>query len=104
MGSAISTGKTTTRRVDRKFELGDNLGLTAFLWVQNLFNVDNTLNVYRATGLPGEDGWRESGEGSDFLATQEIPETASFLYGVRIDDPTNYGIPRLTRLGLRVNF
>jgi outer membrane receptor protein involved in Fe transport len=103
-GENIGWSTLVNLRVDRRFDLGDNLGLTAFLWVQNLFNVDNTLNVFRATGLPGDDGWRASGEGQDFLATQEIPETASFLYGVRVDDPQNYGIPRLTRLGLRVNF
>lgn len=103
-GENLEWSTLVNLRVDRRFDLGDNLGLTAFVWVQNLFNVDNTLNAFRATGLPGEDGWRESGEGQDFLATQVVPETASFLYGVRIDDPTNYGIPRLTRLGLRVNF
>ncbi|HUF09235.1 MAG TPA: TonB-dependent receptor, partial [Rhodothermales bacterium] len=103
-GENLEWSTLVNLRVDRRFDLSDNLGLTAFLWVQNLLNADNTLNVYRATGLPGEDGWRESGEGRDFVRTQEIPENASFLYGVRIDDPTNYGIPRLTRLGLRVNF
>ncbi len=103
-GEYIDWSTLVNLRVDRKFDLGDNLSMTAFLWVQNLLNVDNTLNVFRATGLPGDDGWRQAADGRDYIRSREIPEVASFLYGVRVNDPTNYGIPRLTRLGLRVNF
>jgi outer membrane receptor protein involved in Fe transport len=92
-------------RVDRRFPLGSGgASFTAFLWIQNLLNADNTLNVYGATGLPGNDGYIASPRGQQFLQAQEIPENAAALYGFRINDPFNYGIPRLARLGLRFNF
>ncbi|MEM1269119.1 MAG: TonB-dependent receptor [Bacteroidota bacterium] len=91
-------------RIDRAFSLGDNLNLTAFLWIQNLLDTDTIVNVYQATGLAETDGWLVSGEGQDFVNNQESPLLASELYGFAADSPFNYGIPRLTRLGLRVNF
>ena len=74
-------------RVDYRFNLTESLNLTAFLWIQNLLDTDNTLEVYQATGLASEDGWRSSGEGQDFLSNQEIPANASYLYGARVLDP-----------------
>ena len=103
-GDNLPWSNLTNLRIDRRFDMSSNLSFTAFLWVQNLFNSDNVLNVFRATGLADEDGFRTSGEGNDFITNQEIPANADFLYGVRVNDPTNYGIPRQFRLGLRVNF
>jgi outer membrane receptor protein involved in Fe transport len=103
-GDNIGWSNLMNARVDYRFNLSQNLNLTAFLWIQNVLNSDNVLAVYRATGLAGEDGWRSSGEGQDFLSNQEIPANADYLYGVRIGDPFNYGIPRQWRLGLRFNF
>ena len=103
-GDNISWSNMMNARVDYRFGLSQSLSMTAFLWIQNVLNSDNVLGVYQATGLPDEDGWRTSGEGRDFLSNQEIPENASYLYGARVADPTNFGIPRQLRLGLRVNF
>ncbi len=91
-------------RVDRVFQLTKGLNLTAYLWIQNLLDADNVIDVYRATGLAGNDGWMSSGEGQDFLRNQEDPTLAAALYGFAAADPFNYGIPRQTRFGVRINF
>ncbi|MFV1980806.1 MAG: TonB-dependent receptor domain-containing protein, partial [Rhodothermia bacterium] len=102
-GNNLAWANLMNARVDYRFDLTKSMNMTAFLWVQNLFDSNNELAIYRATGLANEDGWRSSGEGGDFLSNQEIPANADAAYGVRIRNPFNYGIPRLWRLGLRMN-
>ena len=74
--------------------------LSAFLWVQNLLDSDRVQSVWRYTGLAGDDGFLAS-EGGALLRADE---TAALIYQQRVNLPGNYGIPRLTRLGLRLNF
>ena len=103
-GQEMSSSSLVNLRVDRRIELGDEFALTPFLWIENLFDVDNVRNVYSVTGRPDENGYRSSGQGSEFIARQEIPETAHTLYGYYVNRASNYGIPRLVRLGVRFNF
>lgn len=96
-------------RVDRAFQLG-GANLTAYLWVQNLFDQDNITNVYAMTGLPDVDGWLTSDEGVDYIAgieqSRSAGEARSFVdhYSLSARSPFNYGLPRTTRLGLRLDF
>ena len=91
-------------RLDRKFDLSGKATLTAYLWIQNLLDSDNVLDVYRATGLPDNDGYLDTGEGRDWLTSQAVPESARVHYQFRVRNPFNYGIPRMTRLGVRIDF
>ncbi len=96
-------------RVDRKFGLG-GADLTAFVWVQNLLDSDNVQAVYSQTGLADDDGYLSSPLGIEQVSA--ITETAgtqsatSFVdhYGYAARSPFRYGIPRQTRIGLRLNF
>jgi hypothetical protein len=102
-------------RVDRRITLSENLSVTAFLWIQNLVDADNVLAVYSTSGSPSDNGYLESDEGKDRLTLQELSvcgqgcngETARLaeaIYGFSTNSPWNYGIPRLTRFGLRLSF
>ncbi len=95
-----------TSRVDFKIEksigIGDNLLLTPYLWVQNLFDVDNAVNVYRSTGDPFTSGYLSTEEGKA-VATDSGPDYVSDYMALE-RDPGNFGIPRLIRLGFRLNF
>jgi len=62
------------------------------------------MDVYRATGLPDNDGYLDTGEGRDWLTSQTVPESARVHYQFRVRNPFNYGIPRMTRLGVRIDF
>jgi len=89
-------------KLDRKFEVAGKANVTAFLWVENLLNQKNIQNVWRTTGLPGDDGYFATEEGQrDLNANPAVYET---LYNYRTQLPGNYGIPRQTRLGLRLDF
>ena len=95
-------------RVDRRFDLGGT-NLVAYLWVQNLFDQDNVVNVYSRTGLPDDDGWLDA-EGQDIVSaiedTQGGQSAQSFSdhYRMSAKSPFNYGIPRQIRRGVRVDF
>jgi outer membrane receptor protein involved in Fe transport len=87
-------------KVDRRFKVG-GANLTAFLEMENVLDSDNTVSVWNATGQPNTDGYLETPGG-----IQDFPlgSVDRIYYQDRVDSPYNYGIPRQTRLGLRMNF
>ena len=90
-------------RVTRGFDIpNSNAQVSVFLWVQNLFDSDNINNVWRFTGLADNDGFLATPGGASFLAQREA--FASDLYDHRNRDHFRVGIPRITRLGIRLNF
>ena len=109
-GQQMPASALINLRIDRRFSLGGGADLVAFLWVQNLLNTDNAVDVYEATGLPGNDGYLSSDLGESQIQgralSQGLIQGASFVdhYNFRQLDPFNFGIPRQTRLGLRVSF
>ncbi len=89
-------------KLDRRFNIRGNANVTAFLWVQNVLNSDNIQNVWRGTGLADDDGYLSTLAGQQALAAN--PDVFETLYRNRTNLPGNYGIPRQTRLGLRLDF
>ena len=102
-------------RVDRTFDVGA-LDLRAYVWVQNLLNTRVTNNVYRATGLPNDDGYLNQFLSSEYPAPY-YQDAAGFQYSSLVNAPTNqsasggafasggaggrfYGLPRQIRLGV----
>ena len=89
-------------RIDRRFQLGSGSSLTAFIWVENLFDQQNTQNVWRFSGLPTDDGFLSTAEGIQFLESAVPASQTYYQYRNRL---LGYvGIPRLTRLGARLDF
>ena len=89
-------------RVDRRFLVSNGASVTAFLWVENLFDQQNTQNVWRFTGLPDDDGFLSTAEGIQFLESA-VPASET-LYNHRNRILGYVGIPRLIRLGARLDF
>lgn len=102
-------------RVDRRFNLGAS-ALTAYVSVLNLLDTQNVLAVYRATGLPDQDGYLLTPGGSAFVQNQPDPAGAAFNYRAFTGGPVNigayhtsaaplmYSLPRRVRLGVQVSF
>ena len=74
--------------------------ITPYLWVENLLNADNVVNVWQSTGSPTTTGFLESGN-AKVLGKSELWKED---YHSLETDPTNFGIPRLIKLGLKINF
>lgn len=89
-------------RIDRRFALNSGTSVTAFLWVQNALNATNTQNVWRFTGLPDDDGFLATSGGQQFIDSA-VPASQS-LYQHRNRSLGNVGLPRLTRIGVRLDF
>jgi len=85
-------GKTTTYR------------LRVFLWVQNIFNNVNALGVYRYTGSAYSDGYIKSVQADATLRAATNAQSLVDLYNIKMVDPSNFALPRLTRLGLALYF
>lgn len=92
--------QTVNLRVDKQIRVG-KLVFNPYVWVINLFNTKNVIDVYEATGLPDDDGWLSTVEGQQWALTHP---TAAKWYHYRINDPENYDEPRQIRVGLRVDF
>ena len=82
-----------------------------------VFNADgidpagSTPGVYRGTGLPDNSGWLETLEGQAWLASNQTSVVNGITYTNpaqvfqnRENNPSNFGIPRQIRLGLRLEY
>jgi len=78
--------------------------LNVYVRVANLFNIINVLDVYRATGNAGDDGFLLSTLGQTATENTISPESYSNYYGLKVNDPYNFGIPRTIRLGVKFDF
>ncbi|MGD0337919.1 MAG: TonB-dependent receptor [Bacteroidota bacterium] len=96
-------------RVDRAFKAGP-FNLIASLTVLNLLDTKNVVAVWRATGMPNSTGWLSTLAGQQWAegVTHESPTGVvldpATAFSTREADPTNYGIPRQIRLGIRVEY
>lgn len=89
-------------RVNKVFSLMNGVDLDVYIWVVNLLNTKNIVNIYTATGLPDNDGFFSTVAGKDYVA--EKGSDAKKVYDYIVDDVNNYGTPRIIRLGARLTF
>jgi outer membrane receptor protein involved in Fe transport len=85
-------------KIDKSFAVA-GVDLNAYLWVINLFNQNNVINVYQQTGEPDTDGYLVTASGQADIATHG--EDFVSYYNARLNNPANYDIPRQIRFGLR---
>lgn len=88
-------------RLEKQFDLG-GISIAPFLWIENLLDADNVVNVWRSTGSPNTTGFLLTTEGQALVAQQG--EDFAQDYRTWENIPLNYGIPRLIRIGARLNF
>ncbi len=91
-------------RVDKQISFG-RVSLNPYLWIQNLLDRDNIVDVWRSTGQPDNTSFLETAEGRALLQSEstKFPDYESDFRSFE-RDPTNYGLPRLIRLGMKVKF
>lgn len=86
---------------------GDNAKkayLNVYLQVLNLLDTRNIINVYPYTGNAEDDGYLTAPEWQRQINNQVDPASFRDLYGIFVDNPSNYSTPRQIRLGLTFNF
>lgn len=100
-------------RIDKTVNLF-NFDFNFYVSIQNLFNTKNIINVYDKTGNAFDDGFLNSSEGRDIIASPRYTERFADLYRVinyenreaasQVYGFDLFGEPRQMRLGVLVNF
>src|SRR5690606_8692388 len=98
-------------KVEKGFSIGNALIITPYVWIENLLDTDNITDVWRSTGDPYTTGWLNTKTGSDIekINRNRLIELGLNPNGFQQDynslerSQTNFGIPRLIRLGVKVN-
>lgn len=88
-----------THKLESKY-----FNFNVYVQVQNLLNARNINNVYRATGNPDDDGFLNSANGKSFAEAQNSEASFREYYAIKLQNPTNWELPRRIRLGVRMNF
>lgn len=111
-GSINSEYKPWNYRVDvkanRTFRVG-KLNWDIYLWVLNLFDRKNVVDVYESTGRPNTTAWLNTDDGRGFIKSNADPTERSGLsgeelYRLKERSPLNYDTPRQIRFGAKLNF
>jgi hypothetical protein len=96
------------KRFPIKISAEKKLWFNAYLRVQNVFNIQNVIDVYKYSGDPKNDGFLQSSFGKDRIRTVNISgrDVQSFLdaYSWRLLNPANYTLPRRIYVGMIMDF
>lgn len=112
-GSRLPSTFRIDLQVDKNFPIllgkndegGPKMGnLNVYLWISNLLNTKNVVNVYRYTGDPLDDGYLNSTRGIQDANNQLSTESFTDYYTMAEENIFNLGIPRTIRLGVRFDF
>jgi hypothetical protein len=91
-------------KLEKTFKAFGNMLITPYIWIDNVFDADNVINVYRSTGSPWTTGYLNTAKGQAVMNSRQYPELFKADYTTLERNPDNFGIPRQIRLGLKVNF
>jgi len=115
--NASSTPFTST--LDLRLEKGFTVGrasATAYVYVQNLLNEENVLNVYRRTGNADSDGFLSSPELSEDIVANRGQNYVDYYQSINLQNRQHwwaetggseadiFGEPRQVRLGIELSF
>jgi len=88
-------------KLEKSFKIG-NTFITPYVWIENLLDAKNVVNVWRSTGDAYTTDYLLTDVGKQ-LVEQNGPDWESDYKSLE-KDPNNFGIPRLIKLGVQVNF
>jgi len=80
------------------------MGLSVYCYVQNLLNTENILAVYPYTLNAQDDGYLKSASSQVNINSQPSVQAYKDLYKAKVNNPSNYSLPRRVYLGVNVNF
>lgn len=114
-GSRLPWQYNMDLRLDKDFSLtsknaegkGRNTTINVYLLVQNIFDTRRVASVYPATGLPDDDGYLTSPQAGDYLnsiGNEGTVQSYIDLYKIAVNDPGNFRLPRVVRIGASYNF
>ena len=91
-------------KIDKRIDVGHGIGVIPYLWIQNLFDRENFVDVWDSTGQPDNTAFLDTPQGEATATQTGNAEGYKADYKALEKDPGNYGLPRIIRLGVRVDF
>ncbi len=80
------------------------LTLNLYLQVFNVLNSLNIRSVYRYTGTPDDDGFLTAPQYQAVISSQYDEQSFREQYSMKINNPSNYNLPRRARIGALLIF
>jgi hypothetical protein len=95
-------------KLDKSFRIGP-VDVNLYLWITNVLNTQNVVQVFNTSGDAYTDSWLASDVGkarTDGYARYGEDKAALHdkLYNAATYDPSFFGPPRQIRLGLRLDY
>lgn len=87
-----------------KSEGAKSVVMNLYIQVQNLLDTKNVIEVYRYTGNPTDDGYLSSAVGQQDVGKQTDPVAFTDQYNMKLNNPSNYSLPRRARIGIKLDF
>ena len=107
-GSRLPWQFRLNAKVNKEFEIKwsdkKSSHVNVYVQVQNLFDAQNIISVYRATGNPGDDGYLTSSAAQNSIDARNDPDAFRYLYSLAVNNPDHYSLPRMWRAGLSIQF
>jgi outer membrane receptor protein involved in Fe transport len=107
-GSRLPWQSRVSTKINKEFEIKWNdkkkSFVNVYLQIQNLFNTQNIINVYRATGNPDDDGFLSAAVFQNEINTKNDTQSFIDLYQIKVNNPSHYSLPRMMNLGLQISF
>ncbi len=99
-----------TYRLDLKANKVLNFGkydLDVYIWVLNVLDRKNEIDVYESSGQVNSTGWLTTPDGRNFIETYEDADYTGYngleKYNIKQNNPNSYDIPRQIRFGVKVS-
>ena len=111
-GSRLPWSFRVSSRISKRFAIKwdakdgakKRANVNVYLQVQNLLNNLNVISIYRATGNPDDDGYLTNAAAQAEINAKEDPQSFRDLYQMAVNNPNNYSMPRMARLGITLDF
>ncbi|MCB9262071.1 MAG: carboxypeptidase regulatory-like domain-containing protein [Flavobacteriales bacterium] len=100
-GSRLVWNDNLDLRIQKTFMVKNKL-VGAYVAAENVLNRKTVQNVYSYSGLPNDDGYLNSLVGQQQIQNQINAETFAMLYKIRMNNPFNYGTPRMMHVGMNL--
>ena len=107
-GSRLPWQFRVNAKINKEFEIKwsdkKSSHVNVYVQVQNLFDAQNIISVYRATGNPEDDGYLSASASQNAIDARNDPDAFRYLYSLAVNDPSHYSLPRTWRAGLSIQF
>lgn len=112
--SRLPFSTTFDFKIDRNFDIkfgkakenGDKkeASLNVYIQVLNLLDARNIISVYPFTGNATDDGFLAASYQQTFIEQSLDEQSFRDLYSAKVDNGSNFALPRRIRLGIQLNF